>query len=64
MPSIDRLRTDARARISPTALTELAMTLVLLVAVVIVALVLFDVIWSGLDLIERLLRFLPGVHPP
>lgn len=47
-----------------TALTELAMVITLLVAVLIVAIVLFDVLWAGLNLVERILRFLPGVQPP
>ncbi|MFT4891039.1 MAG: hypothetical protein ACI9YT_001961 [Halobacteriales archaeon] len=63
MPSIDRFGV-ADARASTTALTELAMTVVALVAVLIVGLVLFDVLWSGLELVERILRFLPGVQPP
>lgn len=54
----------ANHRASMTALTTLAMTLLLFVAVLIVAMVLFDVIWSGLDVVEQVLRFLPGVQPP
>ena len=63
MPSIDSSGI-ADARASMTALTELAMVAVLLAAVLIVAIVLFDVLWSGLHLVERILRFLPGVQPP
>jgi len=63
MPSIDRPGV-ADARASTTALTELAMVVVLLVGVLVVAIVLFDVLWSGLELVERILRFLPGVKPP
>lgn len=63
MPSIDRLGV-APDRASMTALTELAMVVVLMVGVLIVAIVLFDVLWSGLELVERILRFLPGVEPP
>ncbi|HKL28393.1 MAG TPA: hypothetical protein VJ898_03905 [Natrialbaceae archaeon] len=63
MPSIDRFR-DAAARGSTTALTELAMTIVLVVAILVAGIVLFDILWAGLDLVARILRFLPGVQPP
>ncbi|MFW5920040.1 MAG: hypothetical protein ACOCSF_07625 [Halanaeroarchaeum sp.] len=63
MPSIDRLR-GATARGSTTALTELAMVVVVLAVVVFAGLVIFDVLWAGLDLVARVLRFLPGVQPP
>jgi hypothetical protein len=63
MCHLDRLSV-ADARASMTALTTLAMTFLLFVGVLIVAVVLFDVIWSGLDILERVLRFLPGVRPP
>jgi len=63
MPSIDRFR-DAAARGSTTALTELAMVIALLVGILVAGIVLFDILWAGLDLVARILRFLPGVQPP
>ncbi|MFQ3294301.1 MAG: hypothetical protein ACI9PP_002456 [Halobacteriales archaeon] len=62
MNSPTRLLKDGRGTAAPFA--NIAMTLVLLVTVLIVAAVLFDIVYSGLSIVEEVLRFLPGVQPP